>query len=145
VLSCYKNGQKNQQRNCVGHIATLHLRSPLAFITHAQLLAGGEYNFSNAPEVSTTLGHSVHGHRDLLTHCERLGSNAEIDQRGWSIPLPNPVHEVAFLVFCIEFQEGMGIGPTPLRNNALNDYGFFVVPCVSVMCKCGSDQQRKEN
>src|SRR4030095_10670065 len=114
-------------------------------ITHAQFLAIWEYNFNDAPEVSTTLGHSVHSHGDLLTDFERLGSNAEIDQRGWSIPLPSPVHEVAFLVFCIELQEGMGIGPTPFRNNAFDDDGSLLVRGVSMMCKCGRDQLRKEN
>src|SRR5262249_3148227 len=128
-----QNRQKNEQGNCAGQIAALHFALSLPFITHAQFLATGEHNFSNAPEVSATLGYSVHSDGDLLTDFKRLGSSAEIDHRRWIVPRPNPVDDIAVLVFCIELQERMGIGPTPFGDSALDDDGFLVVAGIPVM------------
>src|SRR5262245_55927252 len=107
----------------------------LAFIAHAQFLAIGKYNFGDACEVRPILRHSIHRDGDLVTGLERLGSDAEIDQRRWSIPLADPVDDVAFLIFGVELEEAMRIGPTPLCDRALDGDGSGVVRGVAVMCK----------
>src|SRR5262249_2034479 len=112
----------------------------LAFIPHTQFLTVGKHNFFDTAEGGTAFGHSTHGDGDFLADLDRPHGNAEIDQGGWIIPLPEPVNDVPVLIFGIELQERMRIRPLPLRHNTLYDDRFAVVRGVSVMCKCGYDQ-----
>src|ERR1051326_1904655 len=134
-FSCGQAGHKDQQCNCGSQVMDFHL----TFIPHTQFLAIGQYNLFDTAEGGTAFGHSTHGDRDFLADLEGLDGNAEIDQGGWIVPLPEPVHDVAVLIFTIELQEGMGIGPTPLRDNALDGDGLVVVSGISVMRKYGKD------
>ena len=110
-------------------------RPPLAFIAHAEFLTIRKNDLNDSPEISSTLGHSGQRDSNLLTGLERFCRDAKIDQRGWSVPLTDPLRGIALLILGVELQEGMGIGPAPLGNDAFDGDGFAIVRSVSVMRK----------
>src|SRR5260370_31851718 len=70
-----------------------------------------------------------------------------VDHVGGCHQLANSVQDIAALVFYVEFQQNVRIGPQPRRHGALQRDRFGFVYGVAVMRKQGkgSDEQEKGN
>src|ERR1700730_16960060 len=93
-------------------------------IPPAQSLAIGKHHLHALTARRAVLGRS-HSHRDLIPSFQGMFGPAALGHIDRIADLGCPMCDFTLVIYCVEPQKTMGIGPQPLRRGGLHDQFFF--------------------
>src|SRR6266571_5697537 len=80
--------------------------------------------------------HRLHGDGDFIPGLEGVLAPASLDHIGSVVGLCDPMGDITLVVFDVELQPAMGIGPNPVRDGSLyGDSLSYIKSSIAVMRK----------
>lgn len=89
-----------------------------------QFLAIGQHDLYDPADVPASL-HRLQSDRNLLSDLHGLLCPTSVDHARRSARLYDPMHHLALIIFDIELDQAVRIGPEPVRHSSLDRSGFF--------------------